>query len=211
MSIQTTPYAAASHLGSQTFGWGVNTPIMGSLNTHNYPNAMPYHSYGILLGAQTPPQFYPMQEPVYNDMNVGPKSQYKRATGISNAQQAIQNTAAKISTPMNYRIQSSQRGVAVSSHMNYIAPIDSSQALSIKKSIAIGKNSNYSNNAKITNNAKILNPISTKSYDNTIRHTHLRRVRSAGSVAPKKKGSIYNTSLNTLGGSGWGALPRANY
>ena len=39
----------------------------------------------------------------------------------------------------------------------------------------------------------------------------IRRARSGGCVAPKKKGSIYNTSLNNGQSCGWGSIVRQNY
>lgn len=68
--MTTTPYAVASHLGSVSYNNYVNTPILGPLSTSQTPAQIPYHSYGTLTGIRpTPPQFYPMQEPVYADMN----------------------------------------------------------------------------------------------------------------------------------------------
>ena len=54
-------------------------------------------------------------------------------------------------------------------------------------------------------------PISSKSYDTSFRNTSLRRARSGGCTAPKKKGSIYNYSLTQPGICAWGAAPRQNY
>ena len=64
----TTPYAVASHLGSQSFSGYLNAPIIGPLSTNQTPCQIPYHSYGFLAGLKpTPPQFYPSQEPTYSD------------------------------------------------------------------------------------------------------------------------------------------------
>jgi hypothetical protein len=55
----TTPYGISRSIGSQSFQGYVNAPIIGPLNSSQYPNAMPYHSYGTLTGQRpTPPQFY---------------------------------------------------------------------------------------------------------------------------------------------------------
>ena len=54
-------------------------------------------------------------------------------------------------------------------------------------------------------------PISTKSYNQSYMRSCLRKSRSGGCVAPKKKGSIYNTSLCQPGINSWGAIPRQNY
>ena len=54
----TTPYAVASHLGSQSFSGYLNAPIIGPLSTNQTPCQIPYHSYGFLAGLRpTPPQF----------------------------------------------------------------------------------------------------------------------------------------------------------
>ena len=61
------------------------TPVIGPLNTNNFPCTIPYHSYGTLPGkSPNPPLFYPSQEPVYADQNSNSRQQYSRAA-ISNA------------------------------------------------------------------------------------------------------------------------------
>jgi hypothetical protein len=77
----TTPYGISTSIGSQTFQGYVNAPILGPLDSSQYPNAMPYHSYGILTGQRpNPPQFFPGQEPVYAEMATNARAQYLRAT-----------------------------------------------------------------------------------------------------------------------------------
>ena len=44
----TTPYGITTSIGSQGYSGYLNTPITGPLSTNQYPNAMPYHSYGTL-------------------------------------------------------------------------------------------------------------------------------------------------------------------
>lgn len=201
----TTPYGISTSIGSQTFSGYVNSRITGPLDTNNYPNVLPYHSYGILRGIRpTPPQFYPQQTPPNSDMSILPRQQYLRATSLSNSQQARQNALGKASTPIIKVSYSTQRQIPVSSHVNYIAPIPSSMQVDRVKSIAVGKSS-YKVGLPI--NA----PIGTKSYDTSLRRSSLRRARSGGSVAPKKKGSIYNYSLTQPGINGWGSIPRQNY
>ena len=201
MSQQTTPYAISSHIGSQPFGSNyVNAQVTGPLTTSNRPASMPYHNYGVLFGKQTPVFFYPSQEPINSAMNMNLRAMYNRATGISVLQKDAQDTLGNLSAPQIQTIQSSQRRVPISSHVNYIGPTDSSLALQRKTSIALGKSIRVPS----------FQPISTKSYDNTIRRAGLRRARSGGTVAPAKKGSIYNHTLSTSG-AGWGAIPRANY
>ena len=201
----TTPYGISTSIGSQTFQGYVNAPILGPLNSNQFPNILPYHSYGILTGQRpTPPQFYPSQEPVNAEMSVNARAQYLRATDINPAEKIIQNALGKLSAPTTKVSYSSQRQFAVSSHVNYIAPIPGSMYTNIRKSIAVGKSAN-----KV--GLPLEAPIGTKSYDTSFRRTALRRARSGGCTAPKKKGSIYNYSLTQPGICAWGSIPRQNY
>ena len=201
----STPYGISTSIGSQTFQGFVNAPITGPLTTNNYPFSMAYHSYGTLTGQRpTPPQFYPSQEPVYAEMNTNARSRYLRATSISALQKAQQDALGKLSSPITKVSQSSQRQFAVSSHVNYIEPKPSSMYTDIKKSIAVGKSA-----YKV--GLPLEAPISSKSYYPSGTYTSLRRARSGGCVAPKKKGSIYNYTLTQPGTCAWGALPRQTY
>jgi hypothetical protein len=200
----TTPYGITTSIGSQGYSGYINTPINGPLSTNQYPCSMPYHSYGTLTGQRpTPPQFFPSQEPVNSDMSVNARAQYLRATDLSAKKRAIENALGKLSTPVVFTCKSSQRQIPVSSHVNYIPPLPSSMFLDIKKSVAVGKSA-----YKV--GLPLEAPISSKSYDTSFRRSALQRARSGGCTAPKKKGSIYNTSLRPSLGS-WGALPRTTY
>ena len=182
----TTPYGISTSIGSQTFQGFVNAPVTGPLTTNNYPFSMAYHSFGTLTGQRpTPPQFYPSQEPVYAEMNTNARSQYLRATAISAIEKAKQDVLGKLSSPIIKVIGSSQRQVAVSSHVNYIEPKPSSMYTDIKKSIAVGKSA-----YKV--GLPLAAPISTKNYYPSGTRSALQRARSGGCSAPKKKGSIYN-------------------
>jgi hypothetical protein len=201
----TTPYGISTSIGSQTFQGYVNAPILGPLNSSQYPSTMKYHSYGILNGQRpTPPQFYPSQEPVNTNMSINARTQYIRATGISNKEKAIQDTIGKLSRPTTKVSYSSQRRFPVSTHVNYISPISGSMYTNICKSIAVGKSA-----YKV--GLPLEDPIGTKSYDTSFRRSALRRARSGGCTAPKKKGSIYNHSLTQPGICAWGSIPRQNY
>jgi hypothetical protein len=201
----TTPYGISTSIGSQTFQGFVNAPVTGPLTTNNYPFSMAYHSYGTLAGQRpTPPQFYPSQEPVYSDMSTNARSQYLRATAISNIERLKQNALGKLSTPVNKVIASSQRQVAVSTHVNYIEPKPSSMYTDIKKSIAVGKSA-----YKV--GLPLAAPTSSKNYYPSGTRSALQRARSGGCSAPKKKGSIYNYSLTQSGINGYGSLPRQTY
>jgi len=200
----TTPYSVSTSIGSVSYDNYVNAPITGPLSTNQYPCAMPYHSYGTLIGIRpTPPQFYPSQEPVYSEMNVNAKQQYLR-TYVNQKNLAIQKALGKTSKPITYRSLSSNIQHSVSSHMNYIAPIPSSMYVNIRKSNAVGQSAYKVN---LPNSA----PISTKNYFPSSTRSSLRRARSGGCTAPKKKGAIENTSLRNGAVCAWGSLPRQNY
>lgn len=194
----TTPYAVSTNIGSVSYNNYVNAPITGPLSTNQTPCQIPYHSYGILPGVRpTPPQFFPMQTPVNAQMNTNARQQYLR-TSVTN--QALQQQIAlgKVSSPLTYVINSSQRQVPVSSHTNYIPPVQSSLHLNTLKSNAIGKSA-YK--VGLPTSA----PIGSKSYYPSGTRSAIRRARSGGCVAPKKKGAIANVSLSNGQVCAWGA------
>jgi hypothetical protein len=166
-------------------------------NTNRFPAALPYHSYGVLKGIRpTPPQFYPGQEPVYASQNTNARAIYFRATGIRPHPHAEKN----LSTTTSYSF-SGETYHPVSTHMNYISPIPSSMRTTQLKSVAVGKTA-YPTGIITT---------STKNYEPSFTRTCIQRARNGGCTAPKKKGSIYNTSLRNPQASNWGTLPRQNY
>ena len=200
----TTPYAVSTNIGSVSYNNYVNAPITGPLSTNQTPCQIPYHSYGILAGIRpTPPQFYPSQEPVYSEMNSNARSQYLR-TAVSTKVLAQQIALGKMSVPQSYVINSSQRQVPVSSHTNYIPPIPSSMYVNIKKSNAVGQTAYKVN---LPNDALT----GTKSYYPSGTRSTIRRARSGGCVAPKKKGAIENYSLSNGRTCAWGSIVRQNY
>jgi hypothetical protein len=200
----TTPYSVSINRGSVSYDNYVNAPITGPLSTNQYPGIIPYHSYGILAGIRpTPPQFYPMQEPVYAEMNSNARKQYLR-TAISQTVKAQQLALGKMSVPQSYVINSSQRQVPVSTHTNYIPPIPSSLYVNIVKSNAIGQTA-----YKV--NLPNADPTSTKSYYPSGTRSTIKRARSGGCVAPKKKGAIENNSLRNGQVCAWGSIVRQNY
>lgn len=62
----------------------------------------------------------------------------------------------------------------------FIAPSDSSTLTSARKRNAIGRSSYYSSNGMF----------STKNYNVNDTHHAIQKIRSSGSVAPKKKGAV---------------------
>jgi hypothetical protein len=200
----TTPYAVSTNIGSVSYDNYVNAPITGPLSTNRYPSTIPYHSYGILTGLRpTPPQFYPMQEPVYAEMNSNMRKQYLR-TAISQTVKVNQIALGKMSVPQSYVINSSQRRVPVSSHTNYIPPIQSSMYVNIVKANAVGQTA-----YKV--NLPNYEPTCTKSYYPSGTRSTIKRARSGGCTAPKKKGAIENNSLRNGQVCAWGAIVRQNY
>lgn len=200
----TTPYAVSTNIGSVSYNNYVNAPITGPLSTNQTPCQIPYHSYGILAGIRpTPPQFYPSQEPVYAEMNSNARHQYLR-TAVSTKVLAQQIALGKMSLPQAYIINSSQRQVPVSSHTNYIPPIPSSMYVNIKKSNAVGQTAYKVN---LPNSI----PTGTKSYYPSGTRSTIRRARSGGCIAPKKKGAIENYSLSNGQTCAWGSIVRQNY
>jgi hypothetical protein len=200
----TTPYAVSTNIGSVSYGNYVNAPITGPLSINQTPSQIPYHNHGILSGIRpTPPQFYPTQEPVYAEMNSNMRKQYLR-TAISKSVKAQQVALGKLSLPQTYIINSSQRQVPVSSHMNYIAPIPSSMYVNIVKANAVGQTA-YKVNLPYSA------PTGSKSYYPSGTRSSIKRVRSGGCVAPKKKGAIENTSLSNGRVCAWGSIVRQNY
>jgi hypothetical protein len=200
----TTPYSVSTSIGSVSYNNYVNSPITGPLSTSQTPCQIPYHSYGILSGIRpTPPQFYSMQEPVYSDMNINARQQYLR-TCVNQKIQSQNTFLAKSSSPLGYSISSTGRQVPVSSHMNYIAPIPSSLYVNIRKSNAVGQSAYKVNLPSET-------PITTKNYYPSGVRSSLRRARSGGCTAPKKKGAIQNVSLSNGKTCAWGSIVRQNY
>ena len=200
----SSAYAITTSIGSVNYDNYVNAPISGPLSTDQYPCAMPYHSYGVLKGIRpTPPQFFPSQEPTYAEENTNSRQQYLR-TCFSISTLAKQRALGKLSRPITSYSFSTGKHTPVSSHMNYIVPQPSSMYTNTLKSIAVGKTA-----------YKVGLPIdaltTTKCYYPSGTRTSLRRSRSGGCVAPKKKGAIENYSLRDGRICAWGALPRQNY
>jgi len=199
----STPYGISTSIGSMNYNNYVNSRITGPLSTNQYPGTIPYHSYGTLVGIRpTPPFFYPSQEPVAADQFTNSRHQYFRTAESAKAL-AIQRERALNSTGV-FTSQSSQRQYNVSTHMNYIPPTDSSLHIQKMRANAVGKSS-----YKVGLPSE--SPISTKNYYPSGTRSSLRRARSGGCVAPKKKGAIENYSLSNGQACGWGSIVRSTY
>lgn len=200
----TTPYGITTSIGSQTFAGFVNAPVNGPISNYEHPNAVPKHNLGTLWGIKpSPPQFYPSQEPVSSNMFVNARNHYIRAIALTQAEKMRQDVVGKASRPVVHTDYSSRHRVPVSSHVNYIQPLTGDMHINILKSTAIGKSA-----YKV--GLPVAAPISSKGIDTSIRNSSLRRARSGGCTAPRKKGSVYNTSLTQSGINGWGAIARQN-
>ena len=201
----TTPYSVTTSIGSVSYNNYVNAPITGPLSTDQTPFHMPYHSYGTLAGIRPmPPQFYSSQEPVNADMNTNARYRYLR-TAQSVQSLAIEREKSIRNTNGNSFFNfSTGKRYNTSGHMNYIEPIPASMYVDIKKCNAVGK-SGY----KV--GLPIQSPISTKNYLPSSTRSTIRRMRSGGCTAPKKKGSIYNVTLSNGATCGWGSIVRQNY
>lgn len=102
------------------------------------------------------------------------------------------NTSSPLNTPY------------ATSKTKYNAPMPSSMRTAQNKANAVGK-SGYK--VGLPDNS----PLSYKGYAKSDVLVHTRFVRSGGCVAPKKCGSIYNTSRTNGSTCSWGQLPRQNY
>ena len=183
--MTTTPYAVSIGKGSQSFQGFVNAPITGPLSGVKFPFTMSYHNYGSLTGLKpTPPQFYPSQEPVNASMNTNARHQYIRSTSLSSFQKLEEEALGKISEPTKMVSYSTQRQYPASTHVNYIAPLQSSSHLDRLKSKAIGKSA-YKVGLPLDAQ------ISSKNYSASGTRSALQRARSSGCTAPKKKGAYY--------------------
>jgi len=191
---------------SGTYSGYLNAPITGPLSTGQYPGIIPKNNLGGLFGIRpTPPQFYSQQEPVYADMNTNARQQYKRALAHTVPAQFAARGLEQLVSPTTLKyVTSTGHGYAVSQNFNYIEPVPSSMYVDIKKSYAVGKSS-----YKVGLPAQT--PISTKNYYPSGVRSSLRRARSGGSVAPKKKGAIENTSLRNGRINSWGSIVRSDY
>ena len=181
------------------------TPVYGPLNTKNTPNQLPYQNLGTQTCNPANVQlFYPSQEPVYSENFINSRQQYIRSEAVSRKDQAQQTALAKTSPSQMFYCYSSQTRRPVSSHVNYIGPQDSSLYLNRKKAIAVGQSSFK---VGLPQNA----PYTTKNYYPSGTAISLQRARSGGCTAPKKKGSIFNTSLKNGQVCSYGSLPRQTY
>jgi hypothetical protein len=161
----------------------VISPVYGPLNTNRYPGIISTNiNRGILYGIKpSPVQFYPSQEPVNSSQFVNARQYYLRTIKSNEQLNAQREKTLQENNSLYYYTHSSQRKHLTTGHVNYIAPVDSSQHLLKLKANAIGKSS-YKQGLPL--NA----PISTKNYDTNVVKSAMRRTRNIGYAAPAKKG-----------------------
>jgi hypothetical protein len=187
------------------------TPNYGPLSTGNYPGIIPISNLGILNGVHpNPPQFYPSDG----------------ASGFSNSRhQYYRTTGGKNNNPNNLLLYNTCSGPYIGSIINKYScgqnPIESQEALvyakkkrispqcsslftSSKRSNAVGQSS-YK--IGLSNEAFL----GYKNYNKNDVKEALQYTRAGGCTAPKKKGSIYNTSLKNGQVCSWGSVVRQNY
>jgi hypothetical protein len=145
------------------------TQAYGPLS-HQYPFAMPPHSSGNLIGLRpNPPSFYPSD-------NTG-----EYANSRYNYYRTIPSTKP---TAHDFDIQTKKKKICGNN--------SSSLNTDYLKKVAIGKSSykiGLPNTADLT----------YRSYNKNDVKQALQKVRSSGSVAPKKKGAIQNHFLKNSG------------
>jgi hypothetical protein len=169
------PYMSGSYAGA---------PVNGSIS-HRYPLVMATHNLGVLSGSHPNPAKFGSSDGTSDFSNA--RSQYVRTnTTQNNFSRGIQHYSNIPSTAM-YSTGTNRR-YNVSQSTKYVAPASSSMYMAAKRSAAIGKSSFKQGLPDSTN-------LSYKSYNMNDSRSALRHVRSGGTVAPSKKGSLYNTSL----------------
>jgi hypothetical protein len=149
--------------------------------SHQYPHTAPSHNAGALPGRHPNP---PQFYPADN------------SSQFANARYEYSRVSSKYSN--------TNGSVALAQSNKYIAPTASSMFTSARKRLAVGKSS-YKQG--LPDSALL----SYKSYNTNDVKTALRMVRSSGSVAPKKKGAIQNTSLRNGQVCAWGSVVRQTY
>jgi len=179
-----------------------SAPITAPMNTAQTTGAIRInHTLGALPGVHPNPPQFGVADGASEFSN---SRRYYWRTAQSVDAQAAATLLAKASRPSNFTAFTSQRQYPVSTHMNYIAPKDSSQRTEMLKAKAVGKSS-YK--IGLPNDALL----SYKSYDRNDVKTALKMARSGGCVAPAKKGSIYNRSLCNGRVCAWGAQVSSTY
>lgn len=174
----------------------VSAPQNGPLNSSRTPLAMQNHNKGILSGMHpNPQQFYP-SDGASEFSNA--RRQYLRTNTTQNNFSRGTQMYSTI-PPTSQFISGLQKSYQVSQSTKYIPPASSSLYISAKKSSAVGRSSMPTNI-----------PLTYKNYNVNDVKTALRFVRSGGSVAPAKKGSIYNTSTSNAPVR-WGSIVRQTY
>ena len=173
-------YAMSTTIGSINHGY-VYAPVTKPLSVMRSVGVLPKTSNnGVFTQLRaTPAQFFPSQNPPNYSDNGMARQSFKRVDVSANVLR-MQTIIGKQSSPMGMFNIGTGTSRAVSSHMNYIAPKDSSSYTSGLKRRSIGTSA-----YKLGLPADA--PLSTKGYSgsNVVRSA-LGRVRSGGYTSPKK-------------------------
>lgn len=199
----------------------VVTPIYGPLQ-HKYPNIVPTNRPGLLSGSKPNPQQFGFTDGTSTFSSA--RNEFVRATPFPLPYQDpsvltyntcinraftgsnIFNFPSQRPTPTNSVIGPAFQApaVLVYAKKKLISPQSASLRTAEIKRNAVGK-------ASYKQGLPLESSLGYKDYNNNDTRDALRRARSGGSVAPKKKGSLYNTSLTNGKVCAWGAIPRSTY
>lgn len=170
----------------------VAAQILGPLNTSQTPGNIEYHSYGALPGLRpNPPKYYPSDDSSSFSQS---RAQYLKCDSSVKQQLLAREKVLADYKPFRFFSSSTQKQWPTETgHLNYITPIPSSMRTSILKRNSVGKSS-YKQGLPIDAF------LTYKSYDKSYLRSRLQRTRSAGCVAPKKAGSIFNPTCRVGGG-----------
>lgn len=172
-------YAISRYLGSASINSSyIRSPIQGPLSTGNSPNTTAVPPTGVLTGVHpNPMRFDPTKQSGEDGML---RKMYRDAFSHT-----TNNVSINIpSQPVAYISNRTGRQYAVASTMSYKPATDASLYLIKRKAMAVGKSG-------LKQGLPADAPMAYKSYNTNDVKSALTRVRGGGSVAPKKKGSIY--------------------
>ena len=199
----------------------VVTPIYGPLY-HKYPNIIPTNRPGLLSGIKPSPQQFGFTDGTSDFASA--RNEYVRATPSPlpykdpsiltyNTCQNRAFTGSNIYPYLSQRptIANSSNSPAIQApavlvyaKKKLISPQSSALRTAELKRNEIGKSS-YKQGLSAESS------LGYKNFNSNDARDALRHARSRGGVAPKKKGSIYNTSLTNGKVCSWGSIPRSTY
>lgn len=187
------------------------TPNYGPMSTGNYPGIIPVNNLGILNGIRpNPPKFYPSDGA--SDFSNSRRQYYRTVPGhntnVNNLLLYTTCSGPYVGSILN-KYSCGGKPIQAPAPLVYakkkrISPQCSSLFTSSKKSAAVGQSS-YKQG--LPNEAFL----GYKNFNRNDVKEALQYTRAGGCTAPKKKGSIYNTSLTNGQVCSWGSVVRQNY